>query len=171
LIFPDLHARICKTFIEAISQKSSLSTIYGGIMGLGCLGISVIKTVLVPQLNIIHETLESKKNEIDLLKKEILAQEKGHSSHSSFDEEKSSGKRKADHLAKQKEHLLEYGLGITMCRRALKLVLGKRCLLWVSLKFHSFLSLHRILGQYITASTQLPSFQWNQKKSGPKVIE
>eukprot|EP01040_Poterioochromonas_malhamensis_P003782 gene3782-4040_t len=129
--FPDLHARICKTFIDAVSQKSSLSTIYGGVIGLGSLGVSVIKTVLLPQLPDIHQTLLAKTAEIESVK--------ANSSYFSHDVSEGGKKRKFDSVEKQREYLRETELGLSMCREGLKTVLG----------------------QYITWNMQLPAIKWS----------
>jgi hypothetical protein len=133
--FPDLHARICKTYIEAVNQKASLSTIYGGIIGLGSLGINVIKTILLSQLSAIHETLEMKIQEIESLKKAISTDPSSFQANTPTPTTTASKKRKSDTLIKQQEYLQECEMGLNQCRETLKVVLG----------------------QYITASMQLPA--------------
>jgi hypothetical protein len=132
-----LHARICKTYIEAVNQKASLSTIYGGIIGLGSLGINVIKTILLSQLSAIHETLEMKIQEIESLKKAISTDPSSFHPNSPTPTTTmtTSKKRKSDTLIKQQEYLQECEMGLNQCRETLKVVLG----------------------QYITASMQLPA--------------
>ena len=51
-----MHARICKTFLDAV-QQTSLPTLYGGIVGLGALGQTVIRSVLLPQMSDIEKRL------------------------------------------------------------------------------------------------------------------
>lgn len=100
-----------------MSQKSSLSTIYGGVIGLGSLGVSVIKTVLLPQLPDIHQTLLAKTAEIESIK--------ANSSYFSHDVSEGGKKRKFDSVEKQREYLRETELGLSMCREGLKTVLGE----------------------------------------------
>lgn len=54
---PDLFARICKTLTDALDDDKSLPTLYGGIVGLCALGQSVVKALLLPQLNRIQSRL------------------------------------------------------------------------------------------------------------------
>lgn len=55
--YPDLHARVCKTYLDAIAPDKSLGTVYGGLVGLSALGQSVLRSVLLPSLAKIHERL------------------------------------------------------------------------------------------------------------------
>ncbi len=54
---PQLFARICKTFSEAIEPDKSLPTIYGGVVGLSVLGVGAIRSLLLPQLDAMQQRL------------------------------------------------------------------------------------------------------------------
>jgi hypothetical protein len=66
--FPDLQARICKTFIDALSDDKSLTAVYGGIMGLSCLGHSVIKSLLLPHVGRISNRISKQQIDNDIKK-------------------------------------------------------------------------------------------------------
>ena len=57
-ISPGLSSRICNTYIEAISQSKSLVVAYGGIIGLGALGISAVESVLLERIALIGNILD-----------------------------------------------------------------------------------------------------------------
>ena len=84
-ICPDLHARVCRTYLDTLtaalstaipqsvgfgvdathgstptpSQRiASLSTLYGGLMGLSALGQAVIRSLILPRVYAINEALE-----------------------------------------------------------------------------------------------------------------
>lgn len=49
--FPDLFARVCRTYLDALHPASqSLATVFGGIAGLIALGEEPLRMLLVPQL-------------------------------------------------------------------------------------------------------------------------
>lgn len=60
-ISPDLHARICKTYYEAISQKKSLTVAYGGVVGIKALGAAVVRSLLLPNLSSLTELVDISK--------------------------------------------------------------------------------------------------------------
>jgi len=45
--FPELQARICKTFLYALDSDKSLPTVYGGLVGLAALGPEVVRSLLL----------------------------------------------------------------------------------------------------------------------------
>jgi hypothetical protein len=47
LRFPDLHARICKTYQEALGADKSLPTLYGALVGCCALGHSAVRGLLL----------------------------------------------------------------------------------------------------------------------------
>ena len=47
---PDLNARVCKTYRDAFARDKALVSVYGGIVGLLCIGQHVIRSVLLPSL-------------------------------------------------------------------------------------------------------------------------
>ena len=47
-LFPDLQARVCKTFVDALQPDKSLPSMYGGLVGLSALGQNVVRTILLP---------------------------------------------------------------------------------------------------------------------------
>ena len=58
---PDLHARICKTYLDALQLPPTDSTstaanpviyctVYGGVVGLAALGQQVVRSMLLPLL-------------------------------------------------------------------------------------------------------------------------
>lgn len=57
--FPELHARICKTYLDALGEDKSLATVYGAIAGLSAMGNSIVRTVLLPQLGAIQSRLQT----------------------------------------------------------------------------------------------------------------
>lgn len=57
--FPELHARICKTYIDALAEDKSLATVYGAIVGLCAMGNSIVRTVLLLQLGAIQSRLQA----------------------------------------------------------------------------------------------------------------
>jgi len=60
-LFPDLQARVCKTYIDALSKEKSLSTVYGGMLGLSTLGQGIVRSLLLPQVVAIGERLDKMK--------------------------------------------------------------------------------------------------------------
>lgn len=103
--------------MEAVNQKSSLGTLYGGIVGLGCLGVNVIRAVLLPQLPEIHDTIQNKQTELESFKSEI-----NYFSQELIDTGK---KRKFETIDKQREYIGELENSLSMCKEGLKTVLGK----------------------------------------------
>ena len=47
-LFPDLQARVCKTYIDAMQPDKTLASMYGGLVGLSALGQNVVRTILLP---------------------------------------------------------------------------------------------------------------------------
>lgn len=47
-LFPDLLARVCRTYIDALAPDRALATVCGGIMGLTALGNDVVRVHLLP---------------------------------------------------------------------------------------------------------------------------
>ena len=47
-LFPDLQARVCKTYVDAMQPDKSLASIYGGLVGLSALGQNIVRTILLP---------------------------------------------------------------------------------------------------------------------------
>ena len=41
--YPDIHARVCMTYLKAMAPDNSLGTVYGGLVGLTALGQSVVE--------------------------------------------------------------------------------------------------------------------------------
>ena len=57
-ISPGLSSRICNTYVEAISQSKSLIVMFGGIIGLGALGIAAVESVLLERVGLIENALK-----------------------------------------------------------------------------------------------------------------
>ena len=38
--YPDIHARVCKTYLDAMSADKTYTTVYGGLVGLATMGNS-----------------------------------------------------------------------------------------------------------------------------------
>jgi len=55
--FPDLHPRVCKTFMDAIETDKSLSTMFGGLAGLSAMGTNVIRTLLLPTVTTLNKRI------------------------------------------------------------------------------------------------------------------
>lgn len=55
--FPDLHPRVCKTYLDAIEADKSLSTMFGGLAGLSSMGTNVIRTLLLPAVKSIYQRI------------------------------------------------------------------------------------------------------------------
>ncbi len=55
--FPELLGRICKTYTEAFTIDKSLSTVYGGIVGMRALGPEITQKVLLEELDTLYEHL------------------------------------------------------------------------------------------------------------------
>ena len=49
--FPDLQARVCRTYLDALSAERSMTTVCGGIMGIASLGHGTVQALLVPRLS------------------------------------------------------------------------------------------------------------------------
>ncbi len=47
-LFPDLQARVCKTYVDAMQPDKSLASMYGGLVGLSALGQNIVRTILLP---------------------------------------------------------------------------------------------------------------------------
>ena len=58
-LFPDLQARICKTYIDALQSEKSLPSVYGGLVGLSSLGQRVVRTVLLPTISSLVQRLHT----------------------------------------------------------------------------------------------------------------
>ena len=56
--FPELHARICKTYLDALEGDKGLPTLYGAIVGLSALGNHAVRTLLLPHLQAILSRLQ-----------------------------------------------------------------------------------------------------------------
>ena len=50
VLFPDLQARVCRTYVDALGADRALTTVCGGIMGLTALGHGTVQALLVPRL-------------------------------------------------------------------------------------------------------------------------
>lgn len=55
---PELHARICQTYVEALEGDKALPTLYGAIVGLSALGNNVVRKLLLPHLQAILSRLQ-----------------------------------------------------------------------------------------------------------------
>ncbi len=49
-LFPDLQARVCRTYIDALAPDRALATVCGGIMGLTALGHGIIQALILPRI-------------------------------------------------------------------------------------------------------------------------
>jgi hypothetical protein len=56
-----LHARICKTYFEAISQQKSLTVAFGGVAGINALGSPVVRSLLLWNLSNLASLIDSSK--------------------------------------------------------------------------------------------------------------
>lgn len=56
--FPELHARICKTYLDALEGDKCLPTLYGAIVGLSAMGNHAVRTLLLPHLSAILGRLQ-----------------------------------------------------------------------------------------------------------------
>ena len=111
-------------------------------MGIGSLGYAVVKSLFLKYLPQVHEAITAKMDEIESLKSALRDYEQNE-----LDlilEDTGSKKRKADsQVVKQQEYLKECISSVEHCREAVKLVLGN----------------------YMSASMQLPSLPWKQQDS------
>jgi hypothetical protein len=57
--FPELHARMCKTYLDALGPDKTLGTLYGAIVGLSALGNHIVRTLLIPNLNSIVQRIQA----------------------------------------------------------------------------------------------------------------
>jgi hypothetical protein len=57
--FPELHARMCKTYLDALGPDKTLGTLYGAIVGLSALGNHIVRTLLIPNLNSIEQRIQA----------------------------------------------------------------------------------------------------------------
>mmetsp|Transcript_2881 Transcript_2881/g.3014 ORF Transcript_2881/g.3014 Transcript_2881/m.3014 type:complete len:454 (+) Transcript_2881:205-1566(+) len=83
VLFPDLQARVCKTYVDALilslnttskgkdnkekdveKQTSVLGTMYGGIVGIQALGHTAIRSLLLPKVQLLLEKLSSLNNKL-----------------------------------------------------------------------------------------------------------
>jgi transcription initiation factor TFIID subunit 6 len=48
-LFPDLHARVCRTYMDALAPDRALATVCGGIVGLTALGHNTVQSLILPQ--------------------------------------------------------------------------------------------------------------------------
>lgn len=64
-ISPGLSARICNTYLEAISQPKSLIVVFGGIVGLGALGIAAVESVLLERIAAVEQVLDQGRQKIE----------------------------------------------------------------------------------------------------------
>ena len=55
--FPDLHARVCKTYLDALDDDKSLPTVFGGLAGLASMGTNVIRTLLLPNVKRLYDRI------------------------------------------------------------------------------------------------------------------
>lgn len=54
----DLQARVLKTYVSALGEDKSLTTLYGGVVGLTAMGPNVVRSILVGEhLHNIHNRL------------------------------------------------------------------------------------------------------------------
>lgn len=106
-VFPDLHARICKTYLEALSPDKSLVTIYGGIVGIGALGHTVVRALLLNKLEGFKTVLENEEREILAL-----------SNNDNMEVEEHQKKR-------TKALLQEKQLAVSKCKEAIQSTLGR----------------------------------------------
>ena len=57
-VIPDLQARVCRTYLDALHPDRSLATLCGGLLGLSALGQSVVRSLLLPHVDSIGDRLE-----------------------------------------------------------------------------------------------------------------
>lgn len=83
--FPDLQARVCKTYLTSLEEVDlSLKTLYGCIYGLYALGHAVIKSLLLPKTDLIALRI-AKYKEVCIKKETVVIGKKGNSRYSDVD--------------------------------------------------------------------------------------
>eukprot|EP00597_Dinobryon_sp_UTEXLB2267_P006454 CAMPEP_0170059042 /NCGR_PEP_ID=MMETSP0019_2-20121128/1453_1 /TAXON_ID=98059 /ORGANISM="Dinobryon sp., Strain UTEXLB2267" /LENGTH=413 /DNA_ID=CAMNT_0010264163 /DNA_START=108 /DNA_END=1349 /DNA_ORIENTATION=+ len=140
---PDLHARICKTYLDALQLPSAdaantiastsgsicHSTVFGGVVGLAALGQQVVRGVLLP---LVRPLLERLQRDLDLHTGVIQRGVKRSAAALTSGSEEAAtstwiAKSKATKAAMSKETLgsMEATLAVEMCRQALLQALGR----------------------------------------------
>ncbi len=61
-----MHARICKTYLDALEGDKGLPTLYGAIVGLSALGNHAVRTLLLPHLPSILSRLQDNTDSINV---------------------------------------------------------------------------------------------------------
>lgn len=120
--FPDLQARVCKTFIDALSDDKSLTAVYGGIVGLSSLGHTVIKSLLLPHIGRISNRISKQQIDNDI-KKNLSNNnlEKINSKHNKKGNDLSGNEIIKDNI----KYPTENEIASLKCREALLYSLGK----------------------------------------------
>jgi hypothetical protein len=59
VLSPDLYPRLCKTYLEAITQKKSWNVAYGGVVGISALGPAVVRSLLLDNLGALKELIST----------------------------------------------------------------------------------------------------------------
>jgi transcription initiation factor TFIID subunit 6 len=72
-LFPDLQARICKTYIDALQSDKSLTSVYGGLVGLSSLGQRVVRTVLLPTISSLVTRLKEDEKATNLVREMVTS--------------------------------------------------------------------------------------------------
>ena len=72
-LFPDLQARICKTYIDALQSDMTLASVYGGLVGLSSLGQRVVRTVMLPTISSLVQRLTHDDKPANMLAREMVS--------------------------------------------------------------------------------------------------
>ena len=116
--FPELQARVCKTFLDALSPERALPTLCGGLLGISALGQTVVRSLLLPQVSAIGSRLE------------VVLRRRPDSSSSSKSSSSSSGAScetaslTSAELAELQRALAHDTLSASMCLSALAFAVG-----------------------------------------------
>jgi hypothetical protein len=62
--FPDLQGKICKTYLDGLSDEKALTVIYGAMVGLSALGSTAIQSLILPNIGKISARLEKEKEKV-----------------------------------------------------------------------------------------------------------
>jgi len=57
-LFPDLQARVCRTYLDALDDDKALPTTCGGVLGLAALGPEVVRALLLPRAQVLVARLD-----------------------------------------------------------------------------------------------------------------
>jgi hypothetical protein len=62
--FPDLQGKICKTYLDGLSDEKALSVVYGAMVGLSALGNVIVQSCILPNVGKLSTRLENEKRKL-----------------------------------------------------------------------------------------------------------